>query len=265
MTRSIDPSRPQPPGARSLGVAAIDPVPIYRDGLSALVHRTQGLHWVGHAASHHSALQLGEQLRPDVVLVDSGIDPNCHLTKLLATGDPALLIVVLVREVYRNPKYLATAMAAGAHAAVPRSVEPRRLTEAIRRAYVDRRYLDPSLAALTARPKRQPPRPRGEPGEADGTQPPRPQMPLSRREYQVLQLVAEGLENSAIAKILYLSVETVRTHVKSILRKLSARDRTHAVTTAFRSGILVTQPNDSLGPLPEMPASRATGLAGPAT
>jgi DNA-binding NarL/FixJ family response regulator len=254
MTRSFEPGRPQA-GGRSLGVAAIDPIPIYRDGLSALVHRTQGLHWVGHAANHHGALQLGEQLRPDVMLIDSGIDPNCHLTKLLATGDPALLIVVLVREVARNPRYLAAAIGAGAHAAVPRSVEPRRLAEAIRRAQVDRRYLDPALAALTARPKRQPPRQPGE-GEQSG---PRPQMPLSRREYQVLQLVAEGLENAAIAKILYLSVETVRTHVKSILRKLSARDRTHAVTTAFRSGILVTQPNDAIGTLPEIRPHRATG------
>ncbi|WP_158879479.1 response regulator transcription factor [Amycolatopsis anabasis] len=258
MTRSIEPGRPQP-GGRSLGVAAIDPIPIFRDGLSALVHRTQGLHWVGHAANHHSALQLGEQLRPDVVLIDSGLDPNCHLTKLLATGDPALLIVVLVREASRNPRFLATAIAAGAHAAVPRSTEPRRLAEAIRRAYVDRRYLDPALAALTARPKRQPARPPGEPEPQPST---RPQMPLSRREYQVLQLVAEGLENSAIAKVLYLSVETVRTHVKSILRKLSARDRTHAVTTAFRSGILITQPNDTLGTLPDIPSGRAHGHHG---
>jgi DNA-binding NarL/FixJ family response regulator len=86
-------------------------------------------------------------------------------------------------------------------------------------------------------------------------------MPLSRREFQVLQLVAEGLENAAIAKILYLSVETVRTHVKSILRKLSARDRTHAVTIAFRSGILIIQTDDAPervnpSPAPGLPEPR---------
>ena len=68
------------------------------------------------------------------------------------------------------------------------------------------------------------------------------QQPLSRREYQVLQLIADGLENQAIAKILFVSVETVRTHVKSILRKLGARDRTHAVAVAFRTGVLTTSP-----------------------
>lgn len=85
-------------------------------------------------------------------------------------------------------------------------------------------------------------------------------MPLSRREYQVLQLVAEGLENAVIARILYLSVETVRTHVKSILRKLSAHDRTHAVAIAFRAGILIIQPDDT----PDRPLGQAypPGLAG---
>jgi DNA-binding NarL/FixJ family response regulator len=249
MATSIEPTGVQanPPmaGGRSLGVAAIDPIPIFREGLSSLVHRTQGLHWVGHAASHYAALQLCEQLKPDVVVLDSALDPNCHLIRLLTTGDSALVIVTLIRETNRTPQYLSAAIAAGVHAAIPRATDPRRLGEAIRRAHTDRRYLDPALAALTARPKRRPA------DQADGERPvPRVPMPLSRREYQVLQLVAEGLENSGIAKILFLSVETVRTHVKSILRKLSARDRTHAVTIAFRGGILITLPDDAhqIGP-----------------
>ncbi|PRX47584.1 LuxR family two component transcriptional regulator [Prauserella shujinwangii] len=239
-------------GTRALTVAALDPVPIFREGLSALVHRTPGLRWLGHAATHHAALQLCDQLRPNIVIVDSGLDPNCHLIRLLCDGDPALVVIVLVRDSQRTPGFLSTAVAAGAHATVPRSADPRRVTEAIRRAHTDRRYVDPALASLTARPKRHTTAPNGQPA-AQGN---RPQMPLSRREYQVLQLVAEGLENSAIAKVLYLSVETVRTHVKSILRKLSARDRTHAVTTAFRSGILIARPDDAVDPTTEIRTSQ---------
>jgi DNA-binding NarL/FixJ family response regulator len=264
MPRYVEPTKvkasPPPIGGRSLGVAAIDPIPIFRDGLSSIIHRTHGFHWIGHAGSHHSALQLVEQLKPDVLIVDSALDPSCHLTRLLTTGDPALLVVTLVRDAAKNPQYLAAVVAAGAHAVVPRSTDARRLAEAIRRAYTDRRYLDPALAALTARPKRQ-----AAPA-ADGSPPaPKVPMPLSRREYQVLQLVAEGLENSGIAKILFLSVETVRTHVKSILRKLSARDRTHAVTIAFRGGILVTVVDDtemSAAP-PSTRAPAATIAPGP--
>ncbi|GAB3480738.1 LuxR C-terminal-related transcriptional regulator [Amycolatopsis cihanbeyliensis] len=255
MTQSIGSNRGQPfkPGARGLGVAAIDPVPLYREGLAALIHRTPGLYWLGHAGAHHSALQMCEQLRPDTVLVDSGLDPQGHLIRLLAAGEPGTIVVVVVRDANRTPHFLATVLAAGAHAAVPRATEPRKLTEAILRAHADRRYVDPALATLTSRPKRQPA------GQPPGQQQVHTQMPLSRREYQVLQLVAEGLENSAIAKVLYLSVETVRTHVKSILRKLSARDRTHAVTTAFRRGILVVRPDDSLGSSPKEHYSSQSG------
>ncbi|SFJ51737.1 DNA-binding response regulator, NarL/FixJ family, contains REC and HTH domains [Amycolatopsis sacchari] len=239
MTRSNEPSRaPQgSPPVRSLGIAAVDPVPFCREGLSAIVQRTPGLHWAGHAGNPHAALQLAEQVHPDVILLDSGLDPHGHLTKLLVNGDASLLVVLLVRESHRTAPFLQAAMLAGTHGVLPRTAEARRLVEAIRRVQLDRRYLDPALAPLVT--QRQGLRP-GEPVVA--TQ--RPRMPLSRREFQVLQLVAEGLENAAIAKILYLSVETVRTHVKSILRKLSARDRTHAVTIAFRGGILIAQPDD---------------------
>ncbi|GAA3533715.1 response regulator transcription factor [Amycolatopsis ultiminotia] len=226
----------------------VDPIPIFREGVASMVHRTLGLHWSGQAASHHAAMQLCEQARPDVVILDSALDPNCHLVKLLNGGDPALVLVVLVRDVSRTQQYLAMAIGAGAHAIVPRAVDSRRLSEALRRAHTDRRYIDPALSALTARPKRQSAA-RAAPGDGPLGQP-KGAMPLSRREYQVLQLVAEGLENSAIAKLLFLSVETVRTHVKSILRKLSARDRTHAVTIAFRGGILVAQLDDHAAVLP---------------
>ncbi|MTD59166.1 response regulator transcription factor [Amycolatopsis pithecellobii] len=254
MTRSNEPVRaPQgSPPTRSLGIAAVDPVPFCREGLSAIVQRTPGLHWAGHAGNPHAALQLAEQVHPDVILLDSGLDPNGHLTKLLTSGDPALLIIVLVRETHRTAAYLQIATVSGAHGALPRTAEARRLVEAIRRVHLDRRYVDPALAPLTA--QQRPGFRAGDPVVATR----RPRMPLSRREFQVLQLVAEGLENAAIAKILYLSVETVRTHVKSILRKLSARDRTHAVTIAFRGGILIAQTEDppergSAGQSPQSP------------
>ncbi len=71
---------------------------------------------------------------------------------------------------------------------------------------------------------------------------PRERPTLTRREYEVLTLIADGLENQQVANELIVSVETVRTHVKGILRKLSARDRTHAVSLAYRSGLLIGRP-----------------------
>lgn len=242
MTHSNEPTQapPSPVAPRNLGVAVVDAVPIYRDGVCAVIQRAPGMRWAGQAPSPHAALQMAEQTRLDVVLIDSGLDPHCHLTKLLLGTDPSLLVLVVLRDTHRTPSFLNGVRSAGVHGLVPRSIESRRLVEAIRRVQLDRRYVDPTLVPLVTAGRS------GTRSLEGGAKPKRPRLPLSRREYQVLQLVAEGLENAAIAKILFLSVETVRTHVKSILRKLSARDRTHAVTIAFRTGILVTQSDDTL-------------------
>lgn len=234
---------------RPTGVLAIDPVPLFREGLASLSERTVGIKLLGLTANMHSAVTLCERLRPDVVMVDSVLDPRCHLAQLLTNSDDSFNVLSVVREPLRSPRYVATALAAGVHGMVLRTAEPAQLIDAIRRTHLERRYLDPELAALatglgvrhtmTAR------------------------QPLSRREYQVLQLISDGLENQAIAKSLFVSVETVRTHVKSILRKLHARDRAHAVAVAFRLGVLVA--HREAGEVPDardgQPTSNGQGAA----
>lgn len=215
-----------------LGIALVDSVPLVREGLSALVMRTRGLRWVGAAGSPHAALQLCERFRPHAVIIDSGLDPRWHLSRMLIGNDPDLAVLLMIREAQRNTQYIAGAIAAGVHGVISRRSEPPQLLQAIQRVHAERRYIDPALAPALGSPK----------GKLAA--PAQGQQPLSRREYQVLQLIADGLENQAIAKVLYVSVETVRTHVKSILRKLSARDRTHAVAVAFRSGVLTVNQED---------------------
>jgi DNA-binding NarL/FixJ family response regulator len=231
MPSSVDPRGARPPNgawpARQIGVVVIDPVPLFREGLSGLIGRTQGLRLLGMTGSLHTAVVLCEQTRPDVVLVDSVLDPRCHLGQLLTGYDDALAVLSVIREPLRNARYLAATVAAGTHGVVLRTAEPAQLVEAVRRTFAERRYLDPDLSALA--------------GGLGLPQTVATRQPLSRREYQVLQLIADGMENSAIAKSLFVSVETIRTHVKNILRKLHARDRAHAVAIAFRLGVLVTQ------------------------
>lgn len=229
-------------GAYTLTIAVIDPEPIFREGLHAVLNRNPGLRWVGHATNHHGSLQMCEQTRPDIVVIDSGFDPQCHLIRLLRDDHPWLTVVLLLREWQRTTRFLSTAISAGVHGAVPRAVDPRRIGKIVRRAHTDRCYIDSSLATLVTKSPHQLPACNGH--DVSTSEP--AQMPLTRREYQVLQLVADGMDNSAIAKTLYLSVETVRTHVKSILRKLYSRDRTHAVSTAYRTGILTATQEDAL-------------------
>jgi DNA-binding NarL/FixJ family response regulator len=228
MPRSTTQRAARPPG---VAVALVDGVPLLRDGFSALVSRTPGMRWVGAAERPSTALQLHERFQPDVMVIDSGLDPRGQLCHLLASTDENLGLLVLVQEAHRNTQYLAGALAAGVHGLVPRAAEPNQIADAIRAVHDERRYLDANLAPVLDAP-------RGKLKRWPGPT----QQPLSRREFQVLQLIADGLENLAIAKILFVSVETVRTHVKSILRKLGARDRTHAVAVAFRTGVLSAAP-----------------------
>ncbi|WP_394614897.1 response regulator transcription factor [Lentzea sp. JNUCC 0626] len=207
----LPPARPAP------GVALIDPVPLYREGLSALVRRTPGLRWLGSTGDPHAAVRLQQKLRPDVLLIDSVLDPVGHVTRLLVDRDPTLLVVGLVRDAHSHANYVTTALEAGVRGVVPRSAQPEQIVRVIAETCRSRGYVHPDL-----RPKDRP--------------------TLSKREYEVLTLIAEGLENQQVATELVVSVETVRTHVKGILRKLGARDRTHAVSLAYRSGLLIGRP-----------------------
>ena len=207
----LPPSRPAP------GVALIDPVPLYREGLSALVKRTAGLRWLGSTGDLHAAVRLHERLRPDVLLVDSVLDPVGHLARLLVERDPRLLVIGLVRDAHSHANYVTSALEAGVRGVVPRSAQPEQIVRVILETCRSRGYVHPDL-----RPRERP--------------------TLTRREYEVLTLIADGLENQQVADELIVSVETVRTHVKGILRKMSARDRTHAVSLAYRSGLLIGRP-----------------------
>lgn len=221
-------------GQRVVTVGVVDTVPLFRDGLATLIERTPWARMVAHSASQQGCLVMIDQLHPDVVLLASGLAPHCQFIHTLTTGGDAPRVVVVVGDADRNPRYVAGAMAAGAYGAVTRNADPHRFADAIRSVWHSHRYLDPALRSMVTT---------AEPSAAAGERGTHPlRTPLSRREFQVMQLIAEGMENAAIAKVLFLSVETVRTHVKSILRKLSARDRTHAVTIAFRSGLLQLTP-----------------------
>jgi DNA-binding NarL/FixJ family response regulator len=206
-----------------VGVALIDGVPLVREGLTALVHRTPGLRWVGAAENPSVGVRLCERLRPDVVVVDAALDPHGQLTHFLASNHG---IVLMVDEAHLNTQYVAKSLTGGVRGVIRRTAQPPQLVQAIQAVHADGRYIDPALAATLTTPVARPRRPTGL------------RQPLSQREFEVLRLVADGLENQAIADVLFVSVETIRTHVKSILRKLASRDRTHAVAVAFRSGVL---------------------------
>jgi DNA-binding NarL/FixJ family response regulator len=208
-----------------LGVAIVDEMPLFREGLSVRVLRDPGMRLAGVAGSANPAVLLRDRLAVDVLVLDALLDPRAQLVRRLTEANPRLTVVVLVREPCRTSSYLASALAGGARGLVPHSAPPDRILEAIRRGRSDGRYVDPALADLVAD------------GSATGTSV-LAGRPLSRREGEVLRLIADGYSNQGVADALVVSVETVRTHIKSLLRKLSARDRAHAVSLGYRAGLL---------------------------
>ena len=227
MNRKFDRWNPEAssPAAEPLRVLAADATPVFREGLRTVVQRTIGLEWAG-GTDHPDVIRDGMRtIRPHVVVLDSAIDPHGALTEELVAGDPRLTVAVLFRERDQTPVPVRVAQAAGARCLLSRNTDAVLMTRAILEAHPARRYVDPTLVlALTASP----PHKRGDAEHAL----------LTRRQRQVLALVAEGNGESDIAQILDVAVNTVRSHMSQIRDRLGARDRAHAVALACHAGLL---------------------------
>ncbi|MGW4116197.1 LuxR C-terminal-related transcriptional regulator [Actinosynnema sp. NPDC004786] len=207
-------------------VAAVAATPLVREGLGSVI-RQAGLRWLGAAATPRQALAGLRRVCPDVVLVDSAVDPRGVLIGELARPGRVRTVLGLVSDDRPATDFRRVGRTAGARALVPLDADPAELVNLILR--VHRGGHVPVRAVSAAE---------DEPATADVDH----GEPLSPRQTEVLELIAAGLASADIAESLELSVETVRTHVKAILRRLGARDRAHAVSIAFRSGLLARHP-----------------------
>ena len=122
---------PARPVNGAVGVALIDGVPLVREGLSALVHRTPGLRWVGAAENPSVGVRLCERLRPDVVVMDAALDPRGQLSHLLS-GTRGLSVVLMVEDPHLTTQYIANAVAGGVRGVIRRSAQPPQLVQASR-------------------------------------------------------------------------------------------------------------------------------------
>lgn len=212
---------------RGVGVLLVDQVPLLCEAMGRLVGQARGLRWLGAASTLYSAVVAAGRLRPEVVVIDSALDPRGDLARVVLAASPGAAVLTLVGESHRRSGDLAGMLGGGVHGLVLRSAEPAGMLQAIRQVHAERGYLDPALAAPACGTGRA-----RAPGRVSG---------LSQRESQVLGLIADGLESHDIATRLSISTETVRAHNKHILAKLSARNRAHAVAIACRGGLPAEQ------------------------
>ena len=219
------------PVERTVRVALVDDHGIVRQGLRALL-TLQGIEVVGEAESGFSAIDLARELRPDVMLLDIRMKDGDGLQCLPQIKEASPETSVIMLTTYANPGYLARAINSGASGYLSKETDPAQIVRVVRAAAVGDSLIDRTLleAALSHALESSAPQP--EP-VLD-----MPIEPLSERERDVLRLLVNGLNNSAIADALSVSVPTVKTHVQHILHKLHVSDRTQAALLAVRAGLV---------------------------
>lgn len=204
--------------ASVISVLVVDDHPLLRDGVAFGLSGETDMRIVANAHDGRSAIQAFREHRPDVTLMDlqlpdmSGIDAM----RVIRAEFPDACILILTT--YRGDAQVARALKQGASGFLLKDSLRKELRDAIRSASAGRRVLSPDAASDLA-------------AYMGGDT-------LSARELQVLNRVAHGLGNKQIAAELGVSEDTVKSHMKSILSKLDASDRTHAVVTAVKRGII---------------------------
>jgi two-component system response regulator DegU len=198
--------------------------------LREALHRSleeHGFDVVGEASDGDEAVRLAEELRPDVVLMDvtmPGRD-GVEATRQIRERQPDVHVVMLT--MHADNEVLTRAIRAGASGYLVKDCSTEEVVETVRLAASGETALSPQLAAsMLVEAHRLTP----DAGEPEGL--------ISKREEEVLQLIADGLSTPEVAAKLYISVKTVKNHLASIYQKLDSRDRTQAVVRAVRMGII---------------------------
>jgi len=199
-------------------ILTVDDHPIFRAGLAALVANEIDMKVVGEAATGTQAIAQFDELRPDITLLDLQMPEMNGIDAIIAIRKAYLSARIIVLTTYDGDVLAERALKAGAQAYLLKGMIRKDLLDTIRAVQRGQKKVCSDVAVQLAHHM------------GDDS--------LSDRETQVLKLVAVGNANKRIARCLSISEETAKGHLKSILQKLGANDRTHAVALSFTRGII---------------------------
>jgi DNA-binding NarL/FixJ family response regulator len=204
-----------------ISLLIVDDHPVVRDGLRGMFGADPRFEVVGEAGDGAEAVAVAERLRPDVILMDlrmPGTDGVAAIRELARRGVPSR---VLVLTTYDTDSHVLPAIEAGATGYLLKEAPRAELVRAVEAAARGQSVLSPAVATKLLGQVRKP-----------------ATAPLSPRELEVLELIAQGSTNREAAKRLYISETTVKTHLLHVYAKLGVNDRAAAVATAFSRGYL---------------------------
>jgi DNA-binding NarL/FixJ family response regulator len=199
-------------------ILAVDDHPMLREGIAALLASQSDMKLVGEASTGREALEQFRKLRPDLTLMDLQMPDMDGIEAMVAIRSEFPEARIIVLTTYKGDVQVLRALKAGARAYLLKGLLRKELLETIRAVHAGQKRIPPEVAAELAD------------HAIDDA--------LTSREIDVLRLIAGGNANKLIADRLSITEETVKGHVKNILSKLGASDRTHAVTIALKRGII---------------------------
>lgn len=199
-------------------IYCVDDHPLMREGIAAIVRNEPDMLLVAEASTGREAIQGFREHRPDVTLMDLRMPDISGIDAMIAirTEFPDARVILLTT--FEGDAEIQRALAAGAQGYMLKSMPRKQLVEVIRKVHSGRKHIPPEIAAQLAEHL------------CDEA--------LSKREIEVLRTISGGNRNCDIAALLFISEETVKAHVKHIMEKLGASDRTEAVAIAVRRGII---------------------------
>ncbi len=215
--------------SKKIGVLIADDHPLVREGVRKILSTSEDIEVLGEASNGEEVLKLAAEKNPDVILMDINMPvlDGIEATKKIKASFPGIKIIALT--IHEQEEYLFELIKAGACGYILKDINPDDLVSAVIGAYSGRSYLPPSMTSKVL-----------EEFNRLATRPNEKASPrsLTRREMDVLQLVAKGNSNREIAQMLFISEKTVKNHLTSIFQKLGVQDRTQAALHAIKTGLV---------------------------
>ena len=199
-------------------VLCVDDHPLLREGIAAIINSQPDMVLIAEASNGTEAIQKFKEHRPDVTLMDLRLPDISGVDSLMAIRADAPDARIIMLSTFEGDVEIQRALQAGARAYLLKNMPPKELVEVIRQVHAGKKRIPTEIAAHLAEHLSD---------EA-----------LTDREIDVLKHVAGGNRNRDIAERLFISEETVKVHIKHIMEKLGASDRTQAVAIAVRRGII---------------------------